>query len=77
MNFFVRNEATEFFTNVYANFAILGWGKKEVDETELSILFGILEKLKGDKNKKDENVVEKFDPKQAEEVLKKWQKMKR
>jgi hypothetical protein len=75
MNFFVRNEATEFFTNIYANFAILGWGKKEVDETELSILFGVLEKLKGDK--KDENVLEKFDPKQAEEVLKKWQTTKR
>ena len=74
-NFFVRNEETEFFTNVYANFAILGWSKQEVDETELSILFGVLEKLKGDK--KDENVLEKFNPKQAEEVLKKWQKMKR
>jgi len=74
-NFFVRNEATDFFTNVYANFAILGWSKKEVDETELSVLFGVLEKLKGDK--KDENVLEKFDPKQAEEVFKKWQKMKR
>jgi len=74
-NFFVRNEATDFFTNVYANFAILGWGKKEVDETELPILFGVLEKLKGDK--KDENVLEKFDPKQAKEVFKKWQTMKR
>jgi len=74
MNFFVRSKETEFFTNVYANFSVLGWSKHEVDETELSILFGILEKLKG---KPDEDVLEKFNPKEAEEVLQRWQKMKR